>query len=199
MNNQGPVFHHTTAAVLTGPLREDFRTSTPQRSVFDDQFVEQFERHFERVRRVISRLSGEPELADDITQDTFIRLYRRGALPDSPGQWLIAVALNLFRNSATSRRRRSTLLTVTRGEAVHSDPAPAPDQSIDADEARTRVRAATNLLPERERQMLLLRADGYSYRDIATTLDINEASVGTLLARAKRLFLEAYGDSSDAR
>jgi DNA-directed RNA polymerase specialized sigma24 family protein len=42
---------------------------------------------------------------------------------------------------------------------------------------------------------LLLRAEGYSYRDIATALDLNEASVGTLLARAVRAFRESYGDA----
>jgi len=40
--------------------------------------------------------------------------------------------------------------------------------------------------------MLLLRAEGYSYREIASALQLNEPSVGTLLARAKRAFREAY-------
>ena len=51
-------------------------------------------------------------------------------------------------------------------------------------------------LPERERQLLLLRAEGYSYRDLARALDLEESSVGTLLARAKRAFRDRYeGDS----
>jgi RNA polymerase sigma-70 factor (ECF subfamily) len=46
--------------------------------------------------------------------------------------------------------------------------------------------------------MLLLQAEGYSYRDIAAALELHEASVGTLLARARRAFLTAYGSRSDA-
>ena len=44
----------------------------------------------------------------------------------------------------------------------------------------------------------LLQAEGYSYRDIAAALELNEGSVGTLLARARRAFLAAYGRESDA-
>jgi RNA polymerase sigma-70 factor (ECF subfamily) len=63
-----------------------------------------------------------------------------------------------------------------------------------AEESRLRVRRAIDRLPERERRLLLLRAEGYSYRDIAVALELNEASVGTLLARARRSFRECYED-----
>ena len=199
MNTRSTALRHPIAAALVVLQREEMRSTTPSRPSYDDEFIRQFEQHFQRVRRVIGRLAGDFELADDITQDAFVRLYRRGSLPDAPGQWLITVALNLFRNAAMSRRRRRALLTVARGEAVHSDPAPAPDHSSGASDVRARVRAAMGRVPEREQRMLLLRAEGYSYREIATALDINTGSVGTLLARAKRQFLEAYGDTSDAR
>ena len=60
------------------------------------------------------------------------------------------------------------------------------------------MRLALDQLPERERRMLLLRAEGYSYRDIAVALKLNEASVGVLLARAKREFRKTYEESSSA-
>lgn len=199
MNGQD-AFHQQRADVACpAPFQEAGRTATTRESAFDDAFVAQFEAHFARVRRVVGRLSGDFELADDIAQDTFVRLYRRGALPESPGQWIITVALNLLRNALTSRVRRRRLLTVPRGEALHSDPAPATDHASGALDARARVRRAMDRMPEREGRMLLLRADGYSYREIAATLDISERSVGTMLARAKRLFLDAYGDAHDAR
>jgi len=49
-------------------------------------------------------------------------------------------------------------------------------------------------MPERERRMLLLQAEGYTYRDIATALRIHEASVGTLLMRARLEFRRRYED-----
>jgi RNA polymerase sigma-70 factor (ECF subfamily) len=55
-----------------------------------------------------------------------------------------------------------------------------------------------DVLPERDRKLLLLQAEGFSYRDIASALGLNEASVGTFLARARRAFRTAYEEPADA-
>ena len=165
---------------------------------FEDSFVRLFQAHHARLFRYLQRLSGDPELAADLVQDAFVRLYRRGSLPDAPEAWLISVAMNLLRNASSTGSRRHRLLTAARAEEVHSDPLPRPDESATAGDTRHRVRSALERLPVRERRMLLLQAEGYSYRDIAVALELNEASVGTLLARARRAFLAAYGSRSDA-
>jgi RNA polymerase sigma-70 factor, ECF subfamily len=159
---------------------------------FHDQFVELFDTHFARLFRYLDRLSGEPDLAADLAQEAFVRLYRRGFLPERPEAWLITVAMNLFRNARAATTRRARLLTGSRAEVTLADPAPDPQQQAEASEARLQVGAALRALPEREQRILLLRAEGYAYREIASALDLNEASVGTLLARAKRAFREAY-------
>jgi RNA polymerase sigma factor (sigma-70 family) len=161
-------------------------------SSFHDQFVALFDAHFRRIYRYLDRLSGEPELAADIAQETFVKLYQRGAAPDAPEAWLITVATNLFRNERSKHSRRARLLTAERGEELLADPPAAPSSALEGKADAQRVRLAIDGLPERERRMLLLRAEGYSYRDIAATLEIQEASVGTLLARAKRAFREHY-------
>jgi RNA polymerase sigma factor (sigma-70 family) len=160
--------------------------------------VELFHAQFERLFRYLDRLSGEPDLAADLAQEAFVRLYRRGAAPDSPEAWLITVAMNLLRNARSKSARRLELLTAERSTGVLSDPAPVPGESTDDAESRRRVRAALDALPERERQLLLLKAEGYSYRDIAQALDLGETSVGTLLARAKEAFRNFYEGKSDA-
>ncbi len=165
---------------------------------FHDQFVDLFDAHFHRLYRYLDRLSGEPELAADLAQEAFVKLYRRGTLPDAPEAWLVSVAMNLFRNVKSTRSRRRRLLTLARGEGVHSDPPPSPEQAAASEESRRRVRSAIDRLPVRERRMLLLRAEGYSYRDIAAALDLNEASVGVLLARARRAFRQTYEDAFNA-
>ena len=65
-------------------------------------------------------------------------------------------------------------------------------------ETAARVRDAIDGMPERDRHLLLLRAEGYSYREIAVALEPNEASVGVLLARAKRAFRNHYEDGTGA-
>lgn len=149
-----------------------------QAASFHDHFVALFQVHFPRLHRYLNRLSGDPELAADLAQQAFIRLFRRGSLPDAPEAWLIGAATNLLRNEKSSSRR--------------SRPS-SPGQALAGEDSRRRVRSAIAGMPERERQLLLLRAEGYSYRDMAAALDLNEASIGTLLARARAAFRECYG------
>jgi len=165
---------------------------------FHDRFVTLFDVHFERLFRYLDRLSGEPDLAADLAQEAFVRLYRRGAMPDSPTAWLVSVSMNLFRNARSKRGRRTGLLTVARGEAAHSDPPPSGEDEAAAEATRRRVRATMDRIPERDRHLLLLRAEGYSYREIATALDLHEGSVGTLLARARKSFRASWEGSTDA-
>lgn len=72
------------------------------------------------------------------------------------------------------------------------DAAPSPEDDVLSAERRTLVRRALDTLPQRDRALLLLREEGYSYRELAVALEIVEASVGTLLARAKVAFRRAY-------
>ena len=165
---------------------------------FRDDFVELFNGQFPRLYRYLDRACGDPELAADIAQETFVKLYQRGAFPDTPGAWLVTVAMNLLRNAQTMRARRSRLLKVIPDAETFADRPITPAHATESRELTRRVRTALDQMPERERQLLLLRSEGYSYREIAQALDLQEASVGTLLARAKRVFRDIYEDTSNA-
>jgi RNA polymerase sigma factor (sigma-70 family) len=165
---------------------------------FEDDFDGLFRAEFPRLFRYLDRLSGDAEVARDLAQDTFVRLLRRGRRPDRPEAWLITVATNLWRNTRTTRSRRARLLGPVRGPELVADPSAAPCLEVETEEDRARVRAALGVLPARDQELLLLMAEGYSYRDIADVTGIHQASVGTLLARAKRAFREAYQGPADA-
>ncbi|MBA3317099.1 MAG: sigma-70 family RNA polymerase sigma factor [Gemmatimonadales bacterium] len=165
---------------------------------FQDRVVELFHAHFHRLVRYLDRLSGDPELAADLVQEAFIKLHERGSLPDRPEAWLITVAMNLFRNARSTRARRRRLLTPARAEASLGDPMPMPGQAVETADQGRRVRVALDRLGERERNILLLRAEGYGYRELAEALELHEASIGTFLARAKQAFIEAYETDADA-
>jgi RNA polymerase sigma-70 factor (ECF subfamily) len=157
-----------------------------------------FQAHFARLFRFLDRLTGDPDLAADLAQEAFVKLYQRGALPERVEAWLVTVALNLLRNAAATSRRRARLLTPARAEGLHGERGPAPDEAMDAADARRRVRATIDRLPARDRELLLLSAEGYGYRDIATALSLNEASVGVFLARARAAFRDLYAGGTDA-
>ncbi|NNM33947.1 MAG: sigma-70 family RNA polymerase sigma factor [Gemmatimonadetes bacterium] len=160
------------------------------RAFFDDQFAS--------LHRYLARFTGDPEVAGELAQEAFIRLYRRRGRPDQPRAWLFTVAMNLARNAKTKASRQRRLLTLERSTHVLSDPPGAPGTTCGSASTRVRVKRALAALSGRDRQLLLLRAEGYSYKDLAAALELNEASVGTLLSRAKAAFKDAYQEYADA-
>ena len=113
-------------------------------------------------------------------------------MPDDLRAWLVSVALNQARDEQRTRSRRLRLLRRRAPEEHMGDAAPSPEDDVLSAERRTLVRRALDTLPQRDRALLLLREEGYSYRELAVALEIVEASVGTLLARAKVAFRRAY-------
>ena len=140
--------------------------------------------------RILATASGESAM------ETLAELKRRGdavalVVSDQRMPGMLGVEL-LARSRDLYPETRRVLLTAQRGERVYSDPPPSPEQSVIGRESQARVRTVIDGMPERERELLLLQAEGYSYRDMADALDLNEASIGTLLARARQLFRAAY-------
>lgn len=178
------------ASGATGPLPDD---------TFEAAFRTAFAEHFTPLFRYLDRHTGDPALAADVAQETFITLFERGSMPDSARGWLVRVANNRVQDARRRAARRARLLRSGSADVpVARAPAPA-DAALIAAEWQPRVRAALDAMPERERQLLLLRAEGYSYRELATALALADASVGTLLARARAAFRASLEASLDGR
>ena len=159
---------------------------------FDAEFRAAFTAWFPEVFRVVDRYLGDASLASDISQETFVRLHRRGTMPDDLRAWLVSVALNQARDEQRRSSRRLRLLRRRTPEEHMGDAAPSPEEDVLSAERRMLVRRALEMLPPRDRALLLLREEGYSYRELAVALEMVEASVGTMLARAKVAFRRAY-------
>ena len=162
---------------------------------FERTFTKLFNEQFPSLFRYANRLTGDPEFAADVTQEAFVKLYQRGVIPDDAPAWLATVATNLVRDERRTVARRSSLLAANEPETLQS---PSPDVELLAAEQRREVRAALDALPEREREMLLLRYAGYSYREVARALGLAEASVGTMLARATAAFHTSFTERARA-
>jgi RNA polymerase sigma factor (sigma-70 family) len=159
---------------------------------FDAIFSQLFEQRFASLFRYLMRLTDDRELASDLAQEAFVRLYRRGALPDSPGAWLVTVAHNLLRDLRRSARRQLFLLTARQEHGLDRERTGGAEGKVLADERRDQVRTALERLSQRDRQALLLRHSGHSYREIAVALEVAESGVGTMLIRASQAFRRAY-------
>jgi RNA polymerase sigma-70 factor (ECF subfamily) len=168
------------------------------REPFERAFAALFADRSAALYRYLSRLSGDTALAEDIVQESFVKLYQRGTMPDDPPAWLVSVAHNLWRDDRRRAVRRQRLLVERSTELPTDDTAPAADAATLAAERIHGVRSALERLSLRERQILLLRHEGYRYREIAAALDVAPSGVGTMLARAIAAFRKAYHEPADA-
>jgi RNA polymerase sigma-70 factor, ECF subfamily len=148
-----------------------------------------FERLYPSLYRYLHRLTGDADVAEDIAQEAFVRLLRQ-PLPEAEVRpWLFTVAMNLVRDRARKSERRIRLLS---GAPPLTTVSPGPDEDIERAERIQGVRRALEKLPDRDRQLLLMREEGFKYEEIAGVIGVAPASVGTLIARALRRFVEAY-------
>ena len=148
-----------------------------------------FETYHESLVRMLWRRTGDRDRAEDIAQETFARAVV--APPRNPRPWLFAVALNLVREDARKGLRQGRRLQLLKNE---QEPAPAPDAVLERNEEVARVRSALAELNERDREALLLKAEGFNYDEIAETLGLAKGAIGTTLSRARRRLVDAYRD-----
>jgi RNA polymerase sigma factor (sigma-70 family) len=129
-----------------------------------------------------------------LANEVFLKLYRQ-PLPtnaiDNVGGWLYRTATNLGIDAlrASARRRRyeqAAARAETKGAAES-----ALDESLRR-EARERVRAVMAELKPLQAELLLLRAAGHSYKELAAMLELEMGTIGTRLIRAEAAFEERY-------
>jgi RNA polymerase sigma-70 factor (ECF subfamily) len=146
-----------------------------------------FEQYYDSLVRMLYRRTGDRDRAEDLAQETFARAV--AAPPNNPRPWLFAVALNLVREDGRRNVRQGRRLELLRADDA---PQQGPEVDFERNESSAAVRAALATLNERDREALLLKAEGFNYTEIATTLGLSKGAVGTTLARARRRLVEAY-------
>lgn len=160
-----------------------------------------FREHYPRVVGLLARLTGDRGQAEEIAADAFSKLAGRPLLlqeRDDCTPWVYRVATNAGLDAIRSRSRRKRREEEAQAAILAAGPQPDALNEMLRAERRARVRAVLGALKPRDAQLLLLRADGLAYREVAQTLGIQPGSVGTLLARAEaefeRKFRARYGD-----
>jgi RNA polymerase sigma-70 factor (ECF subfamily) len=163
---------------------------------FDSLFLA----HYDGVYRLLYRIVGAREDAEDLAQETFMRLARQRFRPDGEQYlraWLYRVATNLAYNLLRGEGRR-TRRQQQFGSAAAVETEPDPTEVALRGDEQAAVRRTLARLPERQAQLLLLRHAGLSYRELAEAAGVAPGSVGTLLARAEAAFEKAYLHTNSA-
>ncbi|WP_159884021.1 sigma-70 family RNA polymerase sigma factor [Paenibacillus puerhi] len=151
-----------------------------------DYFREMFHTHYPAVRRKLIALLKEEAIAEDLAQEVFLRLYRNP--PNEPGAigaWLQRV-LTRIAYDHMRKMARETALRKKQEQAMHTT---LQQQSSSEEELLQRMehqelREWLEMLPKRDRQVLLLRYSGYSYAEIAEQMQVNPPLIGSWLQRA---------------
>jgi len=181
------------------PLMKIRKTKTGTLETSDHPEQQVFERCFEQywamVYRMLARMLGDPDEAEDVALETFLRLYQRHPNPEpefNTGGWLVRVATNLGLHSIRSFKRRQgyerTAGKMNLEQAVEDRPA----EIHEAAEERRMARTALAQMNPRQSQLLVMRYSGMSYKDIASALNLSPTSIGPLLLRAEREFEKQY-------
>jgi RNA polymerase sigma-70 factor (ECF subfamily) len=150
--------------------------------------------YWQRLYGYALRATSNSELAQDLVQETFLRVVQRLDRYDDQGKfeaWLFRILVNLVRDHGRSISRHPTQSTVIESDGQRLEMTdelagkmPAPHEPVTQSEDMDRLQAAMRNLPEGDRQILLLRhfAD-MPFKDIARTMN---CPIGTVLARAHR-------------
>jgi RNA polymerase sigma-70 factor (ECF subfamily) len=154
-------------------------------------------RYQKRVYRLAQRLVRDPDAADDVAQEAFIRAYYALSRYEQGRNfyfWLSKIAVNLALNHLSREKR---LVELPEDDA-NLDPGLTTDPTAEADtsQLKARIGDAIEQLPLHQRSVLLLRAqEGLSYQEIAQTLSISIGTVMSRLSRARQALKEMLGDS----
>ncbi len=158
-------------------------------SSFDAIFL----RHYGTIAGLLYRMLGDRSRAEELASEAFLKLFRQpasGSAYENAGGWLYRAAMRLgIDDLRSARRRKAYEPAAAEGLAA---PRESPLDELLREERARLVRAALARLKPRQTEILMLRAEGLSYRELASTLGIHLASVGRMLARAEETFEKAY-------
>ncbi len=159
------------------------------------EFDEAFTLHHRTVFRAARSIVHDCGLAEDVTQEVFIRLYKhKDSIKDAEmlRPWLIRVALNVAKNTLRGNIRANTrdenYVKETVENSVYS-----VESEFEQQAEISEINRALSKIKEPLRSCLVLKQQGLSYREIAESLSLNEASIGTFVARARAEFMRFYG------
>jgi RNA polymerase sigma-70 factor (sigma-E family) len=157
-------------------------------SARDSDVSELFRAYYLDLVRLAARLVGSPAAAEDVVQDVFAAVQRRGKRLDDPVPYLRAAVLNTAR-SVLRRRRVAALFRPTNG----ADCEPADTAAVERAE-QARVLAAIKQLPARQREVVVLRFyEDLSVPEVAHVLGISPGAVSSSAARAMTTLKNSLG------
>lgn len=158
------------------------------------EFQQLYQQYFSLVLRHINYLLGGNSLvAEDIAQETFIKLHSSPPVTeDNLPAWLMKVASNNVYNYLKSNKQRVERENRVSFTSRDREDNHLPEENFLHNQQVLAVKEVLELLPERDRICLLLKYSGFSYSEISQVIGVEKSSVGTILARAQKKFKNKF-------
>jgi len=149
-----------------------------------DSFERLFKAQYARVAGIANRVLADPQEAEDVAQEVFMDFHRlHSATSAYAAPWLYRAAAHTALNRVRGRKRRERRELAQAVEETASTLDPQREAELSED--RRRVRQALAKLPAKPATVLVLRASGLSYSEIAESIGVGTGQIGTLLRRAE--------------
>lgn len=152
-----------------------------------------YDAHVDRVFRLVFRMAGDMDRAQDYTQETFIRAFSR--LDSFRGEsalstWLGSIAISVTLNGLRQVRRRQER------ELGLDDVVPISHAAREAEpDLKSRLNQAIDDLPEGYRAVFVMHdVEGYTHEEIATSLGVHPGTSKAQLFRARARLRQALAD-----
>src|SRR5436305_1718150 len=187
------MFTATRAEAGTGSAEDSSHLMAAQR----EQFEQLWQEHRLRIWRLVARLAGSTDLADDLTQEVSLRAFQ--AFGSFRGEadaftWLYRIAVNVV-NRHRERRRELLPLDAPEVAQLPADTACGPETMALQADRRAMVWSAIERLPEEMRTTLVLQVyEGLKYREVAATLNVPVGTVKSRMNHAVRRLREEVRD-----
>lgn len=156
--------------------------------------------HSSRVYRLAYRLTGNHADAEDLTQETFVRVFRslHTYTPGTFEGWLHRITANLFLDQA--RRRARLRIEPIVEQHLPTDWQNTPDRQFEHAQLAPDIQRALDTLPPGYRAAVVLcDIEGYSYAEVAATLGVKLGTVQSRLHRGRAMLREQLAHRQEGR
>ncbi len=185
-----------------GPEVSDEALMLRYRDGDESAFPEIVRRYKNRLVSTVIRLVGDRDKAEDVVQETFLRVHRNAHRYKTIARfstWVYTIALNIAKNEIRNTRRRRTTSLWEIGPERGSegaafdipDDAERPDEALERRNLRALLERCIDRLPPKYKTILVLRdVEGLSYEEIADILKLPQGTVKSRMNRARLRFKE---------